>query len=1000
MIFDNFKNLNNDTINNGLLFNSKDTLKNDTSLSLKNESVLNSSEIMKEKLLDENPYNMLKNLLNSAHNLPTDDDLEFGILNLTPKELQRKSERMRKNDLKYENKGSKFTKAYYLLASSGISAEDIENEISSIESMFSDSSFPSNILIKNIGHKNTSFFFTFNSNDVENYLSFRKDESISSSIEKSLELASNDFDNFISSKISTDWKEQCDSLRQSIELNNFSDITNNDEIMTKFKKYGINNFESLKKSLILNDNTLFEDSFSFVNHDTTTKKSQTKQVSRERFENYVNIIQQHNEDRLNNVRFPLFLNFFEITKHHNDLKSRQMSQVWKILINLTNENFSVSNDEQSFFESYQGDSISDNSASYYKSKIDLNMKIVRNGRSHFEIEFYNYIKKNYLKKNKVSLENIDDKNTELVLFYINDVVLKNKPKFLDKILHINEIPIWVLIFYFMRAGLYKEALDYTYKNKDLFNKFDKSFFVYFKSFVESENHILPDNFKKRIDLEFSQQFQYIIDEMDFENINFDIYKYSVYKIVGKCNLGKKKLINSIFFDIETWLWFHLSIINEYESNDNLDMVFGAYKLKDLQNKIISLGPKYFNVSLNNPLYLTTLVVIGLYELAVSYVYESISECDSVHLAIGLNYHGLLKISNFDIKKNTSKIINENNEINFFKLIFYYVKPFNITDPVFACHYLMLLAMTKGNNLENKLNKCHDALRDLILISKNFFLLTGELDFVTGNKKTGILEKFRSLIKLSDLNDYRYFIFEKTALICEEEGRFFEAISLYGLCLDFDSVFRILNKLLAEIILSINLSIKFIDKNNTIFLNDNCDIHLKSDNLNENKILTMSKSIIESFDKKIFDLNKILIKKKNTCFNLLEIIKIKEHFVAKDWNQVYFEIEKLDLISISPENDLIQIRKASNLVLNNEIDDNILKVIPSILIMAMVSIFQINILTVEKKYQSLTIEKQKTSSLKDSAKNCMIYAGIIQSKIPKETYCLLVKLESFLIKGDF
>ena len=85
---------------------------------------------------------------------------------------------------------------------------------------------------------------------------------------------------------------------------------------------------------------------------------------------------------------------------------------------------------------------------------------------------------------------------------------------------------------------------------------------------------------------------------------------------------------------------------------------------------------------------------------------------------------------------------------------------------------------------------------------------------------------------------------------------------------------------------------------------------------------------------------------------------------------------------------------SESIQNNDLDDNLIKIIPSLLIMVMTSISHINYNILTKNI-NLMVMKTRIDSLEKIAKNCMIYAGMVQYKMPRETYSLLINLESLL-----
>ncbi|KAG2736319.1 hypothetical protein G9P44_000409 [Scheffersomyces stipitis] len=912
-----------------------------------------------------NSSKLLKDLLESAHNLPKSDNHQLGSVHLTLRELQRKSEKLRK----LEDSGKKdvnFTKAHYLLASSGISAEEIESELNNINLPASTTTSGSSVISVNSGAGGVSVGASSSYSNIENYLNAKKDENILNTIEQSLNLASKDFDNFISSNISIDWKVRRDELRKSIGL----------------KSSGENSQEALKKSITWNKSV--PGAYNILTPLKTANGSNVstlKQLPREKFENHAKIIYQLNEARLENRNLPLSLNFSELNKLQNDLKSRQIADVWKNLIDLTNEKFTKTSQEQKF---------------YNLSPSKLSRAVINNSKNQLESEFFKYMEELYLKDSKKEPEFLPPTNLNKISYFINRVILKNDSDLLSKTLCVNGTPIWALIFYLLRSGLYETALELVTKNQDLFNKFDMNFPIYLNKYVSSEDHVLPSGLNEKLHSEFNQQFQFIINDVDSSNnINFDPYKYSVYKIVGKCDLSKKSLPQEINLSIEDWLWFHLSIINEHQLNNESNLIFENYSLVNLQNRIISLGPKNFNTSSNNPLYLKTLMLVGLYELAVQYTYDFINECDAVHLAIGLNYYGLLKVASYNNKDDLLIVRSNDYEINFSRLLGSYTRSFKISDPKVACQYLILIAMSKGGNSKEEIAKCHEALRELILISREFVMLLGDINQQNGTKIPGVLERQRSLIKLEDLKEFYSQIIELSAIKCEDEGRIFDALLLYQLCQEFDTVVSLINKLLAEILSSTELDKPIIQYGNYEVQAGGVVESKRADDTIDNNVILFARHIIKIFDTNSFILEQIDPQRKETCDLLLHIIDIRGLFIKKDFQQVLIEIKKLALIPFGQDDDLIIIRKASELIQNNHLDDNLIKVIPSLLIMIMASISQANYAILTKRYQALGNEREELVSLKKQAKNCMIYAGMVQYKMPRETYSLLVNLESSL-----
>lgn len=908
---------------------------------------------------------LLKDLIESASNLPKLDNHDLGSIHLTLGELQRKSKEMIKQK---ENK-TNFTKAHYLLASSGISAEEIENDLKSIDFSVEREAGPV------AGTNNSTGAFQINKIvkpkhvGIDQFLNTKKEENILATIEHSLAAASKDFDDYISKTISIDWKVRRNELRKSIMNQSFKKST-----AEKFP-----NSITWNKSVPGNYSILSPLNGASI---TANAKSSTRQYTRDKFEKYATIIYQLNESRLSTHYYPLLTNFEELNRSSNDLKSKQITDVLKILIELTDEcNLKVSQ-EQKFFHKYQTNSVANQ-----KEKVELNELIIKKSKKYLESQFLKYMEELYLKDNDKN-DYLPVNNINKVKFFINKIIAKNNPQdFTNKTLKVNGTPIWALIYYLLRSGLYDEALQLVLSNKEVFEKFDKNFPLYLKKYFENDAFKLPSELNDRLVAEFNQQFSFISD--DYKNL-FDPYKYSVYKIIGKCDLSKKSLPSSINLSIEDWLWFHLSIINE--NNNASELIYENYTLENLQKQIIQFGARKLNTSSNNPMYLKCLIMCGLYELAIQYSHEFINEIDSVHLAIALNYYGLLKVSS-NLSKDELIFLNptlNEYEVNFLRLIGSFTRTFKISDPKVACQYLILISMSKGGDSKEEIDHCHEALRELILISREFNLLLGELDVKNGEKTSGLLEIQRSLIKLDDIQDFYSQIIESSAKKCEEEGRVVDALTLYQLCQDCDTVLDIINRILSELLSTTELNKSLIKSGNY----ENTEEGDKHVDTVENNIVLLSKHIIGTFNNNSTILTRLHKSKKNTSDILLSIVSIRESFLNKNFNQVLLDIENLNLIPINAKADLIQIRETASFV-ENSLDDSILKVIPSLLVIVMTSISQINYQILTKTFKSLVNENDEIARLKKMAKNTMIFAGIIQYNMPRETYSLLIQLESQL-----
>lgn len=901
---------------------------------------------------DASSNKILKDLLDSAHNLPTLDNNNLGSIHLTLNELQKKTQQLRKGDKELGN----FTQAHYFLSASGINAADMESELKHLPRASTDNA----VQHRHFTEQPNSAEPSSQAESIEKYLTAKKDENILNAIEQSLVSASKDFDLFINQNISIDWKVRREHLKKSLGIPVSGNIDS----------------DELGKSFLWNKSLPGNYRILTPLGTTASTLSSTKHMTREKFESHAKVVYLLNESRLQNKPFPLCLSFEELSKSGADLKSKQMGEAWRVLAGLCNEKFAKINQEQLYYSDYQTLPLDQK----------LKKKIVANSRSYLEQQFFNYMDEIYTKDDKKPAEYLPANNTNKVSYFIHKVIAKNNDaQFMEKTLTVNGVPIWALVFYLLRSGLYSEAVELTIANKDAFDKFDTNFPIYINKFAQSNGFGLPSELQPRLTSDFNLTFQFLTED----SINFDPYKYSVYKIIGKCDLAKKSLPGAINLSIEDWLWFHLLLINEFNPDGSSSLIFKNYRLENLQKKVVSLGPEKFNASSNNPLYLKTLIMLGLYELAVQYTYKFSGECDAVHLAIGLCYYGLLKVTTM----NTDELISINSddeyEINFSRLLGSYTRSFKISDPKVAAQFLILICMPGGGKSAEETAKCHEALRELILISREFNLLLGELNQTNGDKIPGILEKQRALISLPELQSFYHQIIEISAARCEEEGRIFDALLLYQLCQDYDTVVSLINKFLSEILSMAELDKPLLTKAEYKTTTG----ELKPEETIDNNIILLSQHIMSIFNNNSLIFEKISAKQREINDYLMPIVGIREKFVSKDWQGTVLAVKQLGLIPIVENDDFVDIRRSAEALSNHDVA--LVKVIPSLLIIVMTSISQINYSILTKRFGVAGRERDEVAKLKQIAKNCMVYAGMIQYRMPRETYSLLVNLESQL-----
>lgn len=629
---------------------------------------------------------------------------------------------------------------------------------------------------------------------------------------------------------------------------------------------------------------------------------------RGKFEHYAKII-----NKLNNYRqsidtkeeFDLAKEISIIFQSGSDLKSKQFYESWQVISQLKSASSRPCNDVQVFKD-----------------------RTVQKAKTHLELQFFDYIDNIY--KNKVV-----NKGLPTIVNKVKSFIEYQKLNSNGNLLIVNGLPIWALVFYLLRAGCEEEALALVQENQQVFKKVEQSFVSYFKAYVNSKDKRLPQSLVAQIQNEFSQHIK--------KSVDGDPYRYAVYKILGRCQLSRRNISN-IALTIEDWVWMHLMLVRD--DNQDGDPIHEKYTLSDFQQIITSYGPSKFTSN-----YLQILLLAGLYEEAIKYALE-VNEIDGVHLAIGLSYYQLLQNSSEGEDLKTRGL-------QFSKLLGSYIKSFKFSDPRIAVEYLILICLFK-----DQVETSHEALRELILETREFAILLGKIN-TSGVRIPGKIEQRKSLISLD--NDFLHKVTEQAAFTADKEGRTYDGLLLYQLAEEYEIVITIVNKLLGEYLSNTELEQPLLDGNS------------------ETNPILIAENLLNTYQS-------ISMKNRTICQKLLKISEVRQLFLQKNWDQTLKKIEELDILPINPNTNLSIIRlKAEEL---SYLDENLLRNVPNLLIVTMTSVAQ----SKEQIYNSVlnsSIKEEKAKELKLIAKNCVVFAGMVQYKMPRETFNLLISLEASL-----
>ena len=135
------------------------------------------------------------------------------------------------------------------------------------------------------------------------------------------------------------------------------------------------------------------------------------------------------------------------------------------------------------------------------------------------------------------------------------------------------------------------------------------------------------------------------------------------------------------------------------------------------------------------------------------------------------------------------------------MVGYYTRDFRAGNVEAAVDYLTLLCLNAdlpGEMGKSQASLCHEALRELVLETREFAQLLGDIRS-DGTRIKGAIEQRLKLIRLADQEEFLRTVTIQAARVADDNGRTTDAVLLYHLAEDYDNVILIINRALSDTI---------------------------------------------------------------------------------------------------------------------------------------------------------------------------------------------------------
>lgn len=137
------------------------------------------------------------------------------------------------------------------------------------------------------------------------------------------------------------------------------------------------------------------------------------------------------------------------------------------------------------------------------------------------------------------------------------------------------------MYYLFRSGYSANSVEYVNQHIDVFTLQDPLFLSYIEAYTRSPTKSLPQQLYSKITVFWNKELK---------RGSHCPFKLALYKMLGKCELSKKKCDSLVIPSVEDYLWFNLSLLTYPENTTGTP---DAYTIHQMRTTMKKYGKAYF-----------------------------------------------------------------------------------------------------------------------------------------------------------------------------------------------------------------------------------------------------------------------------------------------------------------------------------------------------------------------------------------------------------------------
>ncbi|KAM5342941.1 hypothetical protein ACJ41O_013907 [Fusarium nematophilum] len=699
-------------------------------------------------------------------------------------------------------------KAHYLLAASGVDPSVATKDLGLLD-------------VQSGRAERATHGYAPSELDVETYLSNLQTKTTLSMIADGLERSVRDFDNFLEDNVTMEWEAQRKRIYQHFGITPREDTaTSGRESQSAFGRSrrksaappragrsSVFGKSTLQRSVIGTPSRIGAHQSDFSDVDRSSEAgtldargSIDDRVLRERQGRLSEKIRSLNTARLLKRPYPILSELAAVEQKSHEPHAPHVVEAYLAVMEIVGENSDAETTlnnatarEREFADMYLNEN--PNSA----KAVEMRKRILSGANTFLEKQFLREVESLIAKHpHEAKLGGLPDIVSKIKAYIRLRSARKDLVPDNTELQQVQGEYVWAIVFYLLRSGHVSEAAKYVNDNTNQFRGIDRTFATYLNNYAASEDRRITN--RKLLDRCTNE---YIQRSRNAPENSIDPFRMACYKVIGRIELSNRNL-EGLNTDINDWIWLQFNLARE--GDKTIEMAGESYGLAELQSSIREIGLKHFpkansedtNGSFGMFFYLQ--VLSGMFEDAIAYLYP-FSYVDAVHFGLALEFYGLLRPSDAMVPSNDLRSYSTKNlpQINFGRMIGYYTRDFRAADVVSAVDYLTLICLNQdlgGEAGQRHGNLCHEALRELVLETREFSKLIGDIR-PDGRRIRGIIEERGPLIGLDAEDDFVNTVTLQAASFADENGRTTDSVLLYHLAGEYDTVVAIVSRALSE-----------------------------------------------------------------------------------------------------------------------------------------------------------------------------------------------------------